>query len=110
LPIWLSPVQVAVLSITEQQADYARQFSKALHRAGIRSEYDVRNEKISYKIREQTLARVPLMAIVGNAEMDSKTVTFRSLSGKNLGCVSLEDWLINWDALIQQDITESNVV
>ena len=85
LPGWLAPVQAAVLSITEKHSSYAEEVSRALRHSGIRSEIDIRNEKIGFKIREHTLARVPYLIVVGNNEMANSTVAIRDLGGAQLG-------------------------
>ena len=89
LPVWLAPVQAAVLSITEAHAAYADDVAQVLCGAGLRAEADVRNEKIGYKIREQTLQKVPFLLVVGQQEVDDGSVTLRSLDGKNLGTLPL---------------------
>lgn len=89
LPGWLAPVQAIVLSITEKQGRYAEEVSRTLRQAGIRSEIDIRNEKIGFKIREHTLARVPYLMVVGDNEMVNSTVAIRDLSGAQLGSSTL---------------------
>lgn len=91
LPTWLAPIQAVVLSITEAHSDYARKVSAMLRRAGIRSEFDVRNEKIGYKIREHTLQRIPFLLIVGSKEIESQTVAMRNHAGVDLGTVAISD-------------------
>jgi threonyl-tRNA synthetase len=91
LPAWLAPVQACVLSITEQHGDYAKAVTQALRHAGIRAVSDVRNEKIGYKIREQTLLRVPYLVVVGAEEVTNGTVTLRDHAGENLGTMALAD-------------------
>ncbi len=76
LPAWLSPVQAVVMTITDKQHRYAEQVLKALRRKGLRCETDLRNEKIGYKIREQTLARIPFLLIIGDAEENAARVTY----------------------------------
>lgn len=89
LPGWLAPVQAAVLSITEKHSSYAEEVFRTLRRAGIRTEIDIRNEKIGFKIREHTLARVPYLIVVGNNEMANSTVAIRDLGGAQLGSLEL---------------------
>jgi len=78
MPVWLSPVQVAVASITENQADYAQSVVKMLRDQGIRAEADLRNDKISYKIRELSLQKVPFIAVVGEKEKNAGQVALRA--------------------------------
>ena len=72
MPLWLAPVQAVVLNITERQADYARQVAEALEAAGFRVEADLRNEKITYKIREHSLQKLPYQLIVGDKEQQPR--------------------------------------
>jgi len=101
LPVWLAPVQVQVLNITDAQADYARSAAKRLSELGFRAECDLRNEKIGFKIREQTLAKVPFLLIVGDREMSEGTLAVRQRDGTDLGSMRLEafaDRLGQWEA------------
>lgn len=91
LPAWLAPVQVSVLSITEAHASYACSVAHALRKSGIRTHLDVSNEKIGYKIREQTLQRISYLIVVGAEEMAHGTVTLRTHAGENLGTLALAD-------------------
>ncbi len=93
MPVWLSPVQVAVASITDAQADYAREVVAAMKQAGLRVSEDLRGEKINYKIRELSLQKLPFIAVVGDKEKASRTVSVRARGGKNLGVMSLEDFV-----------------
>ncbi len=89
-PLWLAPVQVAVLNITDAQADYARQLEATLKQHGFRAEADLRNEKIGFKIRAHTLERVPYLLVVGDREVEQQTVAVRSRSGEDLGSMSID--------------------
>jgi threonyl-tRNA synthetase len=91
-PAWLAPVQVMVLPIAEGQADYAREVASNLHNRGSRVEADLRNETISYKIREHTLGRVPYLLIVGERERASGIVAVRTATGKDLGAMTVNDF------------------
>ncbi|MCG5559700.1 threonine--tRNA ligase [Klebsiella pneumoniae] len=91
LPAWLSPVQAVVMTITDKQHRYAEQVLKALRRKGLRCETDLRNEKIGYKIREQTLARIPFLLIIGDAEENAARVTVRDRTGKCMGTLLLNE-------------------
>jgi len=90
MPVWLAPVQVVVLNISEHQIDYAKAVTAALNQAGIRAEADLSNEKISYKIREHSLQKLPYQIIVGDKEMAAQKVAVRSRKGEDLGQMPLE--------------------
>ena len=89
LPVWLAPVQAVVLSITEEHAAYAQDVAQLLRGVGLRAEADVRNEKIGYKIREQTLQRVPFLLVAGRKERDAGAIAIRSNDGENRGVLPL---------------------
>ncbi|EOC1343894.1 threonine--tRNA ligase [Cronobacter dublinensis] len=91
LPAWLSPVQAVVMTITDKQHTYARQVMNFLRQKGLRCEADLRNEKIGYKIREQTLARIPFLLILGDAEESEGRVTVRDRTGKCMGTLLLDE-------------------
>jgi threonyl-tRNA synthetase len=90
LPLWLAPVQAVVLNISEHQADYATEVLAALRAAGFRVVADLRNEKISYKIREHSLQKLPYQVVVGDKEKAAKMVAVRSRTGEDLGQMTLE--------------------
>lgn len=90
-PLWLAPVQVRVLTISEKQADGARAIDERLARAGIRSELDLRPEKINYKVRQGEIEKVPYLVVVGAQELESNTVSVRARRGKDLGSMRLDD-------------------
>ena len=89
-PLWLAPEQVVVLNITERQAAYAHAVKETLLKQGLRAVSDLRNEKISYKIREHSLQKLPYQLVVGDKEMQAGTVAVRTRSGEDLGAMSLE--------------------
>jgi threonyl-tRNA synthetase len=89
LPTWLAPVQAAVFSITDAQADYVREVTQALVDKGFRVEADLRNEKVGYKIREHTLQKVPYLLVVGDREKEAGAVSVRTRSGEDLGSMPL---------------------
>src|SRR5436853_6340461 len=89
-PLWLAPVQAAVLNITERQAEYAEQVRISLQKQGFRVISDLRNEKISYKIREHSLQKLPYQLVVGDKEMQAATVAVRTRSGEDLGAMGLD--------------------
>ena len=90
-PLWLAPIQLVVLNITDGQSDYAREVVETLGSQGFRVEADLRNEKIGFKIREHSMQRVPYLAIIGEKEMVSRTISLRSQKGEDLGSFGLED-------------------
>jgi threonyl-tRNA synthetase len=92
LPVWLAPVQVAVLNITDAQSDYCREIVKTLQNQGLRVETDLRNEKITYKIREHALQKPPYILVVGDKEKAAGAVAVRARGNKDLGVMSLEDF------------------
>jgi threonyl-tRNA synthetase len=90
MPVWLAPVQAVVMNISEHQAGYAQQVMEALVRVGLRIESDLRNEKISYKIREHSLQKLPYQVVVGDKEMAAHKVAVRTRKGEDLGQMALE--------------------
>ncbi|HJV60411.1 MAG TPA: threonine--tRNA ligase [Albitalea sp.] len=92
LPVWLAPVQLTVLNITEAQADYAREIVKSLQKQGLRVESDLRNEKINYKIREHSMQKVPFLLVVGDKEKANGTVAVRARGNQDLGVMPLADF------------------
>ena len=90
LPLWLSPEQVVILNISRTQADYAQQVAARLKQHGIRVALDLRNEKITYKIREHSLQKLPYQIVVGDEEVRTNTVAVRNRAGDNLGQMTLE--------------------
>ena len=90
-PFWLAPDQVAVMNITDSQADYAQEVAKSLQNKGFRAICDLRNEKIGFKIRGHSMQRVPYLLVVGDKEKESRTVAVRTRDGKDLGNLSLDE-------------------
>ena len=90
LPLWLSPIQAMVLNISEKQLDYADSVAKTLRKAGLRVESDLRNEKITYKIREHSLNKLPYQIVVGDKEMATNLVAVRTRGGQDLGQMPIE--------------------
>jgi threonyl-tRNA synthetase len=101
LPVWLAPVQVAVLNITDAQADYVQEVAKSLQKQGLRVETDLRNEKITYKIREHALQKLPYILVVGDKEKAAGAVAVRARGNKDLGVMSLE----NFSQLVATDVS-----
>ncbi len=101
LPTWLAPVQVAVLNITDAQAEYCREIAESLQNQGLRVITDLRNEKITYKIREHALQKLPYIVVVGDKEKAAGAVAVRARGNKDLGVMPLEDF----SRLIAADIS-----
>jgi threonyl-tRNA synthetase len=99
LPLWLAPLQVKVLTITSDADDYAGEVLAALQARGIRAEADLRNEKISYKVREHSVAKVPVQFAVGQREFESRSVAVRRLGSKKQETVALDTAI---DALLAE--------
>lgn len=91
-PDWLAPEQVAVMNITDKQADYVQEVVSELKKRGIRAIADLRNEKIGFKIREHTLQKVPYLLVIGDREMNDSTVAVRTRGGEDLGAMSIDDF------------------
>ena len=100
LPGWLAPTQVVVLNITDAQAEYVKQVTKTLQKQGLRVKLDLRNEKITYKIREHSLQKVPYILVVGDKEKDAGAVAVRARGNQDLGVMSLD----SFSQRIAQDI------
>ena len=90
LPVWLAPVQVSVLNITDAQAEYAKSVAKMLKNQGFRVNLDLRNEKITLKIREHSMQKLPYLLVVGDKEMAAQAVAVRARGGQDLGTMSLD--------------------
>ena len=93
LPVWLAPTQVVVANITDAQADYVSDIVKSLQKQGLRVQADLRNEKITYKIREHSLQKVPFILVVGDKEKANGAVAVRARGNQDLGVMSLEDFV-----------------
>lgn len=93
MPVWLSPFQVAVASITDDQVDYAKSVAQQMKAAGLRVTTDLRGEKINYKIRELTMQKHPYIAVVGDKEKQNGTVSIRARGGRNLGVMPVADFI-----------------
>ncbi len=91
MPLWLAPVQVMVLNISESQSDYVRQVVEMLKKSGIRCEFDLRNEKITYKIREHSMQKLPYLLVAGEREMLAGHVAVRTRTGEDLGSMPISD-------------------
>lgn len=93
LPLWLAPVQVAILTITDQTSDYAQKIAKILEQNGHRVCLDLRNEKIGFKIRERTIQRIPYLAVIGPKEVAASRLAVRRQDGTDLGGLTLESFI-----------------
>ena len=105
-PVWLNPVQVKVLPVTDRAADYADEVEKALTARGFRVEVDHRSEKLGYKIREAQKEKVPYMLIVGDKDMENGTVSPRHRSQGDLGAMSLEDFAARLDREVKEKVRD----
>jgi len=105
LPTWLAPVQVMVLNITDAQAPYVRDVAKTLLNQGFRVETDLRNEKITYKIREHAMQKVPYLVVVGDKEMVAGSVAVRARGGQDLGVMSVDALL----SLLSADVARKSL-
>jgi threonyl-tRNA synthetase len=101
-PAWLAPTQAVVMNITDRQADYATRITEKLQESGFRVKFDLRNEKIGFKIREHTLQRVPYLLVVGDKELENNAVSVRTREGKDLGSMPIAAFV----SLLQQDIAQ----
>ncbi len=97
-PLWLAPLQVVVMNISDAQAEYAKSITESLRQKGFRVESDLRNEKITYKIREHSLQRLPYQIIVGDKEVAEGMVAVRNRTGENLGQMSPEEFVARLSA------------
>lgn len=100
LPLWIAPIQMIVLNISEKQTEYAKQVHEKLISQGLRCECDLSNEKVGYKIRESTLQKIPYLLIIGDKEMETGSVTVRKRDGQDLGAMSLAEF----EKLIQAEL------
>jgi threonyl-tRNA synthetase len=101
-PLWLAPVQAVVMNITDRQADFCKEVAKSLQDKGFRVEIDLRNEKIGFKIREHTLQRTPYLLVVGDREVENRSVALRTRSGEDLGSVPLGELIQRFEAEVTQ--------
>jgi threonyl-tRNA synthetase len=93
MPLWLAPLQAVVLNISEGQSDYAGGVAARLKSAGYRVQADLRNEKISYKIREHSLQKLPYQLVVGEKEKAAQNVAVRTRAGEDLGQMALDEFI-----------------
>lgn len=91
-PAWLAPTQAVIMNITDKQADFAREVEKTLNQSGFRAKVDLRNEKIGFKIREHTLLKVPYLLVIGDREVETRSVAVRTREGVDLGSLPIEQF------------------
>ena len=100
-PMWLSPVQAVVMNISENQGEYAADVANRLQKAGFRVEPDLRNEKITYKIREHSVRRLPYQLVVGDKEKEARLVAVRARGGQDLGQMTLDELIERWQREVE---------
>jgi len=93
MPLWLAPVQVVVMNVTDRQEAYVDEVAGALRAAGMRVATDLRNEKITYKMREHSIQKLPYQLVLGDKEVAARTVSARTRAGENLAPVPLEAFI-----------------
>ncbi len=101
MPLWLAPVQAVLINITDKQAVYSRKIEKILKNQGIRVISDLRNEKIGFKIREHTIQRIPYLLVTGDREMENGEVSVRTQSGEDLGSMTIESFVSDFQSRIE---------
>jgi len=93
MPLWLSPIQVVVLNIADAHSNYSKEIVEILKKSDIRCNSDLRNEKITYKIREHSIQKVPYLLVIGDREVEKRYVTVRTQKGEDLGSMSVDDFI-----------------
>jgi len=93
MPLWLAPIQVVALNIADSHMEYTKEVIEILKKNGIRCDSDLRNEKITYKIREHSIQRIPYLVVLGDREVEKKQVTVRTQKGENLGSMSIDSFI-----------------
>jgi threonyl-tRNA synthetase len=106
-PLWLAPVQLKIVTVTEQQLDYAHKVFTELKDAGWRVELDERNEKLGYKIREAQLAKIPYAIVIGDSEVQAQTVAPRRRGGENLAPMPLNEFMERLRSEVAQERGEA---
>ncbi len=106
-PLWLAPEQIKVVTVTDQQLDYARKVSAELKEAGWRVELNERNEKLGYKIREAQLAKIPYAVVIGDKEVEAQAVAPRRRGGENLSPLSVSDFIQRLKSEVAQERGEA---
>ncbi|MEM6485234.1 MAG: His/Gly/Thr/Pro-type tRNA ligase C-terminal domain-containing protein, partial [Pseudomonadota bacterium] len=101
-PLWLSPVQAVLLTITDKHDEYVMDVAQRLKSQGVRVESDLRNEKVGFKIREHTLQAIPYLLIVGDREMSNGEVAVRTQSGEDLGTMSVDEFAAHVESRVDE--------
>jgi threonyl-tRNA synthetase len=101
MPLWLAPIQVVFLNIADSQREYVEELVDLFTKKGIRCTSDLRNEKITYKIREHSIQRTPYLVVLGDRERDARQVAVRTQKGEDLGVMSIDDFLTHLNKDIQ---------
>ncbi len=101
-PLWLSPIQVGVLPISDKQAEYSTKVKKQLEEAGLRVQLEHENKTIGAKIRESTLQKIPYMVIIGNKEVESKKISVRTRKGQDFGEMNVNEFIIKLKEQIEK--------
>tara|TARA_B100001250_G_scaffold349799_1_gene321200 strand:- start:71 stop:1033 length:963 start_codon:yes stop_codon:yes gene_type:complete len=104
MPIWLAPIQVIILNIAESHIKYAKEVQNILTKNNIRCNSDLRNEKITYKIREHSIQRIPYLLVLGDREVEKEQVAVRTQKGEDLGSMSIKDFVKHIDNAIESKI------
>ena len=100
LPVWLSPIQVVVMNITDKHSEFAKEVRDSLKKNGFRVKSDLRNEKITYKIRDHSMQKVPYLLVVGDRELKENTISVRARGAKDLGSMSVKEF----SSMLSKDI------
>ena len=100
LPVWLSPIQVVVMNITDKHSEFVKEVTDSLKKNGFRVKSDLRNEKITYKIRDHSMHKVPYLLVVGDRELKENTISVRARGAKDLGSMSIKDF----SSMLSKDI------
>jgi threonyl-tRNA synthetase len=104
LPLWLSPIQAQILNITDKHGKYSEKIRDLLQKNGFRAQSDLRNEKITYKIRDHSLQKTPFLLIEGNREMENNTISVRARGGEDLGEMSIDDFIQKLHKVVEEKI------
>ncbi|MDG1120613.1 MAG: threonine--tRNA ligase, partial [SAR86 cluster bacterium] len=103
-PVWLAPTQAVILNITDKQGEYCQKIALLLKKSGFRAHSDLRNEKITYKIRDHSLQKTPFLLIAGNREMENNTISVRARGGEDLGEMSIDDFIQKLHKVVEEKI------
>ena len=101
-PVWLSPVQAAILTVTEKHIPHGEWVYRSLVEAGVRAEKSFSNEKLGYKIREAQMQKTPYMLVIGDREVADRTISPRQRDGKNMGAMTVPDFVAHLQEKVRQ--------